>query len=188
MPKKNYSLREIKEELWREIGELEKLDPSYRKCRSCPFQGKCCLDNDIDIREDEWEEIQGFLEDHPERKEKVRENFLTGRKCYFHTSSMCLIAEVRPTNCLYTPYQAILTYPDQDLLYSFGDEDCDFTLRREKHVRKEDLHFLSPYLLYLPRAQHYYLYLNDWVDRFERNSVDGFKMLGEERLKEYFSE
>lgn len=177
---KNYSLDEIKEELNKEIEGLEKLDPSYLNCRKCPFKGKCCIDNDIDIREDEWNEIKKILDSSFLIRQQVKQNFLKGRKCYFRTEKCCLLGEKRPTNCLYTPYQVIQNIYDGTITYNQRDESCNFITKEEKMPL---LDFKNPYL---KLENHYYLFLNHWFFLYENCSVDCYKMTGQERLKEYF--
>lgn len=180
MPR-NYTLKEIKEELQREIDELYRKDPYWKKCLSCPFKGRCCEENDIDIREDEWEEISSFLAENPEVEKKVYENYLFHSRCYFHTSTCCLIAPIRPTNCLYTPYQLIQNLYDHTLEYNKPTEECTF---ETIEVPSKELP-LTPYLI--QRGERTYLFLNYWFENFENQSEGTYKETGEERLKEYFT-
>lgn len=178
----NYTLTEIKEELFREIEELEKIDSSYLSCRKCPRHGKCCIGNDIDIREDEWDEIKSFLDKNTETRETIKENLKNHSKCYFRTEECCLIHDIRPTNCIYTPYQMIQNLYDFTLTYSLKSHECDFEtvsissnpLDTDTYIKKDE------------KTGHYYLFLNYWFLKFENQSENGYKMTGEERLKEYF--
>lgn len=179
---KNYTLKEIKEELFREIEELEEIDPFWKKCRHCPFKGKCCIDNDIDIREDEWNEIKELLDSDEQIRSQVEENLRNGRKCYFRTENCCLIHRIRPTNCIYTPYQAVLTEYENHLIYNEIDDACNF-----RKIEIEGFQPTESTILRIKGEEHPYLLLNHWVKDYETQSIDGFKMLGEERLKEYFS-
>ncbi|MFA6862209.1 MAG: hypothetical protein WCR56_07585 [Bacilli bacterium] len=181
---RNYTLAEIKAELLKEISQLEEKDPSWLICRHCPFKGKCCIDNDIDIREDEWQEIKEVLDKNPNIRKQVKDNFLHDSKCYFRTESCCLINDVRPTNCLYTPYQVIQNIYDQKLMYSLRSGTCDFI------TKEEDSKPLSPdeYLIPIKGTDHYYLFLNYWFLNYENQSIDCYKETGYERLKEYFQD
>lgn len=179
---KNYKLEEIIEELNKEIEELEKNDSFWMKCKKCPFKGKCCIDNDIDIREDEWERIKKVLDSNRFIYNQVKSNFFNGKKCYFRTESCCLIHNIRPTNCIYTPYQAIITKYENHLIFNEIDDFCNFKrIEIPFQIEKND-----SYLIDIPNFSHKYLYLNYWVNNFETQSIDGYKMLGEDRLKEYF--
>jgi Fe-S-cluster containining protein len=182
---KNYTLSEMKDELFKEISLLEKKEERYLKCHHCPFKGKCCIDNDIDIREDEWERIQEFLNKHPSEREQVYQNFIHGRKCYFHTEECCLIHEIRPTNCIYTPYQLIQNRYDNTLYYSSMDEECNFETRE---IKMNHLLNSKESIVYLPDEKRYYLYLNPWFENFENQSEGTYKILGYDRLKEYFQD
>ncbi len=179
----NYTLDEIKKELFDEIHLLEERNPSFLNCRKCPFKGKCCIDNDIDIREDEWEKIEKFLDENEEARKKIKENFLSNRKCYFRTEECCLIHPIRPTNCIYTPYQIIQNVHDKTLTYSKRDAFCNFTT---KEIPCTELFSDENPLLYLKEENEYYLFLNHWYFHYENQSIFTYKMTGEERLREYF--
>lgn len=179
---KNHTLAEIKEELNRRIEKLENLDPFWKKCRHCPNHGKCCIDNDIDIREDEWNQIQKVLDSNASIREQVYDNLIHGRKCYFRTASCCLIHGIRPTNCIYTPYQAVISEYENHLIYNSVDEDCNF----KRMETEADPYLINQDILEIKGEPHPYLLLNPWVKDYENQSVDCYKMLGEERLREYF--
>lgn len=179
----NYTLKEIKEELLKEIAELEERDPSWKNCRKCPFKGKCCLENDIDIREDEWQEISSLLDKDSFIRSEVYKNYLADSRCYFHTEEKCLIAPIRPTNCLYTPYQLIQNVYSGDIEYSLRDEDCFFVTKEEKSNSLLPLD--SPFI---ERGGHTYLFLNYWFTKYENQSEGTYKLTGKERLDEYFSD
>lgn len=181
---KKHSLEEIKQELFQEIEELERKDPSWLNCRHCPFKGKCCIDNDIDIRDDEWEEIKHLLDTDEIIRRQVKENFDKGSKCYFRTDSCCLIHPIRPTNCIYTPYQVIQNLDDHTLMYSRRSNCCDFeiVIKPSKPLKEED------YLLKLQEENHYYLFLNHWFLHYDQKSDDSYKEEAYYRLKYYFEE
>ncbi len=179
---KNYTLREIKDELNREIQELENIDPSCKNCRKCPFHGKCCIGNDIDIRDDEWEEIKHLLDENASLRSQVKANFDSGSLCYFRTDSCCLIHDLRPTNCLYTPYQVIQNLNDHKLTYSLRSSTCDFETETEDSLPLPE----EKYLLPIPKTGHTYLLLNYWYRNFEEKSLGSFKEEARYRLQDYF--
>lgn len=181
---KEYTLAEIKAELFFEIETLENIEPVWKLCRKCPFHGKCCIDNDIDIREDEWKEIEGYILSDKKVYDEVRENFLLGRKCYFRTEECCLIHKIRPTNCIYTPYQLIKPRFSSDICFSSRSECCDF-----ENIEKKDasLTFYNDFIVKVDDRQPYYLYLNYWFENYENRSIDCYKMTGKERLGEFFT-
>lgn len=181
--KQNYSLEEIKKELFGEIEVLFQKEPLFERCLSCPFKGKCCIDNDIDIREDEWNLIKKRLDESEEIRNQVKDNFMNNRKCYFRTEKCCLIHEIRPTNCIYTPYQVVQNIYDKKIIYSFMDEECNFTT-----MEKEMDSLLDEKETYISIDKRTYLFLNHWYFAFENQSIDCFKMTGEERLREYFKD
>ena len=90
---KNHTLDEIKKELFKEIEELEEKDPFWKKCNNCPFKGKCCIDNDIDIREDEWIKIKKLLDNDGQIRAQVEENFRKERRVSWYAKQMCITAK-----------------------------------------------------------------------------------------------
>lgn len=178
----NYTLREIKDELNREIQELEDIDPNWKNCRNCPLHGKCCIGNDIDIRDDEWEEIKHRLDENPFLQSQVKANFDSDSLCYFRTESRCLIHDIRPTNCLYTPYQVIQNLDDHKLTYSLRNSTCDFETETEDSLPLPE----EKYLLPIPKTGHTYLLLNYWYRNFEEKSLGNFKEEARYRLQDYF--
>ncbi len=180
---KNHTLGEIKDELYKEIEILESKEEKYLRCRKCPFKGKCCIDNDIDIREDEWNLIREFLDNHADARNEVYDNFIHDHKCYFRTEKCCLIHPIRPTNCIYTPYQLIQNRYDNVITYSLMDENCDFITKEMK--MEHELEIDEP-VIYLEQEKSYFLFLNHWFEKYENQSEDTYKMLGHDRLMEYF--
>lgn len=182
--KKKCNLAEIKKELFHEINELEEKEPYWHKCDHCMNKGKCCIDNDIDIRDDEWMIIKDYLGSHPDIYERVKKNFNEGKKCYFRTEECCLIHDIRPLNCIYTPYQVIQNIYNDHILYSAIDDECNF-ISKEYRIKKQAP---SKKILYLDKEKRYYLLLNHWYFNYEDNSDNKEKKVAEERLKAYFRE
>ncbi len=181
---KTYTLDEIRDELFSEIDELLEKEPFWHQCDKCRRKGKCCIDNDVEIREDEWERIKSLLDSSPIIKNQVKENLIKKRKCYFRTESCCLIHDIRPLNCIYTPYQAIQNLYNDHITYSSCDEECNF-VTQDYRIRKQ---VPSKKILYIEKEKRYYLLLNHWYLVYEENSVDSEKKLAEDRLIEYFKE
>lgn len=179
---KTYTLDEIKAELFSEIEKLEEIEPYWHKCDKCPNKGKCCIDNDVDIRDDEWERIKKLLDDDKSIREQVKRNFDEGRKCYFRTEQCCLIHQIRPLNCIYTPYQVIQNIYNNHIMYSSIDDDCNFTTK--EYIFKRQVP--SKKILFLEKENRHYLLLNHWYFNYEDKSENKNKKLAEERLNEYF--
>ncbi len=179
---KTYTLDEIREELFSEIEELEMKEPYWHKCDHCRNKGKCCIDNDIEIREDEWKKIKALLDSSSEKRRQVKENLDHNRKCYFRTESCCLVHEIRPLNCIYTPYQVIQNLYNDHISYSSIDEECNF--KTEDYRMKRQVP--SKKILYLEKEKRYYLLLNHWYLHYEEKSKEKDKETAEKRLTEYF--
>ncbi len=182
--KKTYSLDEIREELFSEIDELLEKEPYWHKCDHCMNKGKCCIDNDIEIRDDEWERIKYLLDSTIDVRKQVMENLNLKRKCYFRTESCCLIHDIRPLNCIYTPYQVMQNLYDDHIYYSSIDEECNFETK-EYRIKKQ---VPSRKILYLEKEKRYYLLLNHWYLKYEENSLNKDKDLAENRLIQYFKD
>ena len=110
-------------------------------------------------------------------------NAISGRR-----NAVSSMISDRPTACLlYTSpslrdsYQAVLTEYEHHLIYNRIDKDCNF-----ERMEIEDYPETDTILLSIDGETHPYLLLNHWVKEYESQSIDGYKMLGKERLSEYF--
>ena len=119
-------------DLEKSIQELLSQEPYWNCCFPCKNSGKCCIGADVYVDEHEWNSIKqfvsGLLDDE---KSLLIENIQSGNICIFRTDTKCLIHEVRPENCRYTPFQAVIT-PDKELRYSMVSEDCNFQSIRKQ--------------------------------------------------------
>lgn len=141
------------------ILKLNSKEEYFKKCLKCPNKGKCCIDNDIDIRDDEWAYIKKYLLDNEDIYKLVYDNFKNGRRCYFRTDEKCLIHDIRPLNCKYTPYQMI--YKDGHLIYHISDDYCNFSYQDIicDIDTKEDIYYDF-------RSNRYYILLNNFIDEY----------------------
>lgn len=88
------------------IQELRAREPFWNICFPCECKGVCCRRADITICEKEWSAIHSYVRGLPDsEKALLRRNIRRGSMCVFQTESKCLIHDVRPENCRYTPYQ-----------------------------------------------------------------------------------
>lgn len=152
-------LNSLNKKLEKLIDELNSKEDFFKKCLNCPNKGKCCIDNDIDIRDDEWAYIKKYLLDNKDVYDLVYDNFKNGRRCYFRTDSKCLIHDIRPLNCRYTPYQMI--YKDGNLIYHIADDDCNFSYQElpANIDTKDDIY-------YDPISNRHYILLNNFIDEY----------------------
>lgn len=119
-------------DLEKSIQELLSQEPHWNCCFPCKNSGKCCIGADISVCEHEWNLIKQYvcgLPDH--EKFLLSENIQSRNTCIFRTDTKCLIHEVRPENCRYTPFQAVIT-SDRELLYCMVSEDCSFQSIRKQ--------------------------------------------------------
>lgn len=111
------------------IAELESMEPAWSNCRACPHSGKCCDNAFIHlVFPEEAATIASYLKAHPQKLAYARERASRSKSCYFHDpkSSECLIHDVRPVLCRWTPYTSH-TSPDGSLGGFIRDENCNFT-------------------------------------------------------------
>lgn len=163
-----YTYNQIRKELLSQISTLLSIEPKWNKCCSCQNIGRCCIGAEINVYDYEWSEIRSYLLDNPEILEIVRQNYSLHSPCYFRTSDKCLIHEIRPINCLITPYQVI--YGADNLLhYTICDEFC----HRFNSIQLPRENFdLSQRYISLPTASSStkYLLLNNWYKCYEEKS------------------
>ncbi len=103
------------------IHELEQLEPKWKNCRECPLSGKCCDGAFIYlIFPEEAEEISRYLQANPEKLAYAKKRAANKEGCYFYdkTASQCLIHDVRPLLCRWTPYTAMTGF--------YRDDQCNF--------------------------------------------------------------
>ncbi len=110
------------------IAALELKEESWKRCRACPFNGKCCDGASVDMFPEEREAITVYLDNNPDVKSYALTRYSQGKKCVFYDkdASSCLIHEVRPLNCRWTPYTAFNVGGGQ-LSVHIRDSQCNFT-------------------------------------------------------------
>jgi Fe-S-cluster containining protein len=88
------------------IEKLESMEPTWKNCKACPNAGKCCDGAPIIVFQEEWDAIAQYLKAYPKKLAYAADRFEQGKECYFHdpNATQCLIHEVRPLNCRWTPY------------------------------------------------------------------------------------
>lgn len=108
------------------ILELKNLEPYWNICFPCKNKGKCCVGADTSIYQSEWNIIVSYIEQFSEADKKILlSNILLNKPCFFHSDDKCLIHEVRPQNCRYTPFQYVIT-ADNNLRYTMISPKCEF--------------------------------------------------------------
>jgi len=149
------------------IIELRKIEPFWERCFPCQHKGKCCKDADIEITESEWLIISDYIQALDVKDKKIlKRNILLRSYCVFRSKDKCLIHEVRPENCRYTPFQCVIT-DDNRLLYSKVSDNCNFEdgiielnaasikhLKNAKYIQLDNFEKQTYYLSLNHLAQH----------------------------------
>lgn len=110
------------------IAKLEAMEPSWKNCRACPHAGKCCDNAYINVVfPEEADAIAQHLRAHPEKLAYAENRFSRGKSCYFHDpgANQCLIHEVRPILCRWTPYT--INTGEGSYVGTIRDANCEFT-------------------------------------------------------------
>ena len=164
-----YTYEQIKEVLMSQISQLLEIEPKWEKCSKCPNSGACCIGADITMYEYEWEIISKYLIDNPIVFNEVKLNYRRGLLCYFRTDDKCLIHDIRPLNCIFTPYQAIFG-ADRCIHYAPYKEDC--SLLKPTSISNNGMD-LSQLFIRLPDdyTSTCYLLLNHWYQDYEGKSL-----------------
>lgn len=163
-----YTYEQIREVLMSQISQLLEIEPKWKKCNKCPNSGVCCIGADITMYEYEWKIISKYLIDNPVVFSEVKLNYKRRSLCYFRTDDKCLIHDIRPLNCIFTPYQAIYG-ADKCIHYAPYKEDC--LLLKPVSISCNELD-LSQLFIHLPsdHTSVYYLLLNHWYQDYEFKS------------------
>lgn len=176
---KEYSLEELKTILFHKLYNLIGIEPYWEKCMNCPNHGKCCIGADISIREDEWTTIKQYLVNlRDSDKEILLNNISNNVLCPFRAADKCIIHEVRPMNCIWTPFQAAQNVNNGNIMYSIIDSECE-----SKLVTLENQEFVNHNMEYikLPGCdrKRYYLFLNNFIINYANSSNCSYKNLSE---------
>lgn len=164
----NCTIQELREVLFPKIDKLMKIEPYWNKCIHCQHHGKCCIRADVSIRADEWIIIKEYIQKlNISDKSALKHNIEHNIFCPFRTSDKCLIHEVRPLNCIWTPFQVIQNIQTNDLTYYISNSSCDFSQTIVKNFKKNNEEFV---LLKSYDKEYYYLLLNDIYIAYISNS------------------
>ena len=151
------------------IEVLYKEENYWNICRQCQCKGYCCIGANVFVNADEWskikENIQYLL---PNEKTELKNNIDKRKQCVFHTDEKCLIHNIRPENCRYTPYQAVVGRFNI-LKYSMVKIDpltktCKFKTVRKKISQEEGRLFEQQCFVSLPNYDTYTKYVSlNWL-------------------------
>lgn len=116
----------MKNNLENVVNELRAIEPYWKRCFPCQNKGKCCVGADISASESEWNLIFDYIRTmNNQDKKALKDNIISNNHCVFRIEEKCLIHDVRPENCRYTPFQFAVTNTNH-LLYTMVSDDCRF--------------------------------------------------------------
>lgn len=173
----NYAIYELREILFQKIDRLIEIEPYWNKCMHCQHKGNCCIKADISIREDEWKIIKEYIRNFNESDKAIlRHNIKQHIFCPFRTSDKCLIHEVRPLNCIWTPFQVVQNIQSNDLTFYVSNKSCTRFRKIIENFPKINDEFV---LLKSFGKEYYYLFLNDIFNEYINNPNFWVKNLSE---------
>ena len=151
------------------IEVLYKEESYWNICRPCQCKGYCCVGADISVDVNEWSIIKEYIQYLPLKEKDELNNNIAGKKqCIFHTADKCLIYNIRPENCRYTPYQAVVGRFNI-LKYSMVKIDpltktCKFKTIRKKISQEERHLFEQLCFVSLPNYDTFTKYISlNWL-------------------------
>lgn len=145
-----------------------KIEPYWNKCMHCQHHGKCCIRADVSIRADEWIIIKEYIQKlNISDKSALKYNIEHNIFCPFRTSDKCLIHEVRPLNCIWTPFQAVQNIQTNDLTFYIPYLDCKYFRKVVKNHLRVNEEFVK---IKIGNKKCYYLFLNDIYIEYINNT------------------
>ena len=165
-----YTLQELRVKLDNIINELYDIEPYWSKCKKCPNHGSCCVGANVMVREDEWFEIKSILDNDIQVRNLVYENYRSGSDCYFRIHDKCLIHNIRPLNCRYTPYQAAFNNREHQLSFTKMGNDCLTNKRKQCLVSQidESNNYIN---LFVGEQSITYFLMNNFIINYNENSL-----------------
>lgn len=140
----NYTIEELRETLCDRINRLMEIEPYWNKCIHCQQCGKCCKGANVSIRTDEWIMIKEYIQNLNESdKSDLRYNIEHNIFCPFRASDKCLIHEVRPLNCIWTPFRVLQNLQTNDITFYVSDKFCNFFLKLLKIIQELVMNLLG---------------------------------------------
>ncbi|NHQ80292.1 YkgJ family cysteine cluster protein [Chromobacterium vaccinii] len=111
------------------VSDLEAQEESWKNCRACPHEGKCCDGATLIAFPEEIAAIREYIKNNLDVLQYAVSRYRKKKPCYFYDkeSTKCLIHEVRPLNCRWTPYAA---FPDGNggIQVNIRSVRCDFKI------------------------------------------------------------
>ena len=95
----------------------------------------------------------------------LTENIQNSVYCPFRTEKKCLIHEVRPMNCIWTPYQLAQNIYTGEITYCMINEECDF---EEKRIKHEIIDANNEFIIAKSNEKdRCYIFLNNFIINYE---------------------
>jgi Fe-S-cluster containining protein len=177
------SIQQLRKILFQKVDNLIKIEPYWSKCIKCQKYGECCINADISIREDELIIIKKYISQMCNNDKKALiDNIKQNIFCPFRTSDKCLIHEVRPLNCIWTPFQVVQNIQNNNIIYYSMINKCN----QQKEIVKEHFQKITEEYVKLKaynssdeNSERYYLFLNDIYIPYVSHPIYRVKNLSE---------
>lgn len=151
------------------IEKLYKEETYWNICCPCQSDGYCCIGADVSVNTNEWSKIKKYVQLLSfEEKLILQKNIVNGTQCIFHAEDKCLIHDVRPENCRYTPYQLVVN-SNNILKYSMvrinpETNRCEFEPVRKRISPQERKMIEQNSFVLLPNFDSYTKYISlNWL-------------------------
>lgn len=150
------------------IAELLSIEPFWNICYPCKFQGFCCIGAEITFDGNEKNIVDQYVSTLPANEQEIiRDNAARNQHCIYRAPEKCLIHDVRPENCRYTPFQATID-PENILRYSMvrigKSGHCEFRSREIQLSEPLTSHYRHEKFLLLPNFDRNTRYLSlNWI-------------------------
>lgn len=119
-------LERAREELEAATQRLLQIDSYWQKCFPCKNSGKCCIGANPIFSEPDLKAVLSITNEFSDiEKEILSKNIKENKLCPFRANDRCIIHKERTLNCLYTPFQAVITNRNT-IMYSMITDKCDF--------------------------------------------------------------
>ncbi len=155
-------LQTARNELENATERLLQIDSYWKRCFPCESHGKCCIGANPAFSVPDLIALSLIEKEFTNSdKDILVENVTNNRFCPFRSKDRCLIHKERTLNCLYTPFQAVITNRNT-IMYAMIKHNCEFKTV-EVPIKKISYKLIEDIFIYLPNfeSHRHYILLNN---------------------------